>query len=109
MRGFGDSLGSYRRAFKQLRAEGAQLPEMEHYVHRTYSHSDVLPWAHLIGPLPAVTLAAHAAEAEALFALPPSSEFLYDASAALPPPPPAAAAATGERWAASAVFDLDTA
>ena len=109
VRGFGDSLGSYRRAFKQLRAEGAQLPEMEHYVHRTYSHSDVLPWAPLIGPLPAVTLAAHAAEAEALFALPPSSEFLYDASAALPPPPPAAAAATGERWAASAVFDLDTA
>jgi hypothetical protein len=110
VRGFGDSLGSYRRAFKQLRVEGVQLPEMEHYVHRTYAHSDVLPWAHLIGPLPAATLAAHAAEAEALFALPSSSEFLFDESAALPPPPPpAAAAAMGEQRASSAVFDLDTA
>lgn len=109
VRGFGDSLGSYRRAFKQLRAEGAQLPEMEHYVYRTHTHADVLPWAHLIGPLPAATLAAHAAEAEALFALPASSEFSFDASAALPPPPPAAAAAMSEQRSASAVFDLDTA
>ena len=82
VRGFGDSLGSYRRAFKQLAAEGVPLPPMEWYVHRHHdftSHGqDVLPWAHLNGPLPTATLAAHAAEAKTLMDAPPDPGFPFD-------------------------------
>jgi len=79
VRGFGDSLGSYRRAFKQLAAAGERLPPMEHYVHRRLERgaAELLPWAHLLGPLPEETLAAHAAEAEALMAAPPDASFAY--------------------------------
>ncbi|WP_250123218.1 radical SAM protein [Chroococcidiopsis sp. CCMEE 29] len=63
-RHYGDSLGSYRRAFKQLRE---QLPDLDFYVHINWSKSQVLPWSHLQGPLSQATLLKHLAAAEALF------------------------------------------
>jgi radical SAM superfamily enzyme YgiQ (UPF0313 family) len=56
VRHYGDSLGSYRRAFKDLRG---QLPEMEFYVHQTWEIDQPLPWDHLQGPLPKATLLKH--------------------------------------------------
>lgn len=55
-RHYGDSLGSYRRAFKELRG---QLPELDFYVHANWEHDRLLPWGHLQGPLPAATLLKH--------------------------------------------------
>ncbi|HEY9691379.1 MAG TPA: radical SAM protein [Oculatellaceae cyanobacterium] len=52
-RQYGDSIGSFRRAFKELRG---QLPEMDFYVHNNWSTKQVLPWSHLLGPLPQATL-----------------------------------------------------
>lgn len=56
VRDFGDSVGSYKRAFKQLRG---QLPPLEFYVHDDYDGDLVLPWQHLRGPLPPETLQKH--------------------------------------------------
>lgn len=57
VREYGDSLGSFRRAFKELRGT---LPPMEYYVHASYDvGSTVLPWQHLHGPLPEATLVQH--------------------------------------------------
>jgi radical SAM superfamily enzyme YgiQ (UPF0313 family) len=64
-RHYGDSLGSYRRAFKQLRG---QLPDLEFYVHANWSTEQVLPWSHLQGALPQATLLKHLATATDLFA-----------------------------------------
>jgi radical SAM superfamily enzyme YgiQ (UPF0313 family) len=64
-RHYGDSLGSYRRAFKQLRG---QLPDLEFYVHANWSTDQVLPWNHLQGALPQSTLVKHLATATDLFA-----------------------------------------
>lgn len=55
-RQYGDSLGSYRRAFKELRGK---LPELDYYVHTDWNLEQVLPWSHLQGPLPAATLEKH--------------------------------------------------
>ncbi len=63
-RHYGDSLGSYRRAFKELRG---QLPDLNFYVHSNWSTAQVLPWSHLQGPLPQATLLKHLAAAEAQF------------------------------------------
>ena len=60
VRHYGDSLGSYRRAFKELRG---QLPEMDFYVFQEWDLDRVLPWSHLKGPLPEATLKKHLAEA----------------------------------------------
>ncbi|MBE9185630.1 radical SAM protein [Microcoleus sp. LEGE 07076] len=60
VRHYGDTLGSYRRAFKELRG---QLPEMDYYVFQEWDLEQVLPWNHLKGPLPDVTLKKHLAEA----------------------------------------------
>ncbi|MBF2067140.1 MAG: radical SAM protein [Calothrix sp. C42_A2020_038] len=59
-RDFGDSLGSYKRAFKELRG---QIPDLEFYVYDKWAHDQVLPWNHLLGPLPQSTLLKHLAEA----------------------------------------------
>ncbi len=59
-RDFGDSLGSYKRAFKQLKG---QIPDLDFYVHSNWSTEQVLPWNHLQGPLPQSTLIKHLAEA----------------------------------------------
>lgn len=63
-RQYGDSLGSYRRAFKELRG---QIPPLEFYVHQDWPIHQVLPWSHLQGALPQTTLEKHRAEAIALF------------------------------------------
>lgn len=55
-RHYGDSLGSYRRAFKELKG---QLPELDFYVHANWSTEQVLPWSHLHGALPQATLLKH--------------------------------------------------
>jgi radical SAM superfamily enzyme YgiQ (UPF0313 family) len=52
-RNYGDSLGSYRRAFKELRGK---LPPLDYYVHANWQPGQVLPWQHLKGPLPETTL-----------------------------------------------------
>lgn len=62
VRQYGDSLGSFRRAFKELQGE---LPPMEHYVSSNYDPAaTVLPWSHLHGPLPLATLVKHQEEAQ---------------------------------------------
>ncbi len=67
-RHYGDSLGSYRRAFKELRG---QLPEMSFYVYDTWSLDQILPWSHLQGPLPQATLQKHLVTAIEQFTQPP--------------------------------------
>lgn len=56
VRHYGDTLGSYRRAFKEMRG---QLPPIEYYVHESWALDWVLPWDHLRGPLPKSTLLKH--------------------------------------------------
>ncbi|MGF1515582.1 MAG: B12-binding domain-containing radical SAM protein [Elainellaceae cyanobacterium] len=65
VRHYGDSLGSYRRGFKDLKG---QLPPLEFYVHSDWSSDAPLPWGHLQGPLPTATLAKHRQEAVAAMA-----------------------------------------
>jgi radical SAM superfamily enzyme YgiQ (UPF0313 family) len=60
-RDYGDSLGSYRRAFKQLKGK---LPPLDFYVYQTWPADQILPWEHLAGPLPKATLLKHLAEAQ---------------------------------------------
>ncbi|MBR8831862.1 MAG: hypothetical protein N5P05_002155 [Chroococcopsis gigantea SAG 12.99] len=56
-RSYGDSLGSYKRAFKELKG---QIPGLDFYVHQDWQFTQVLPWSHLKGPLPQETLVKHA-------------------------------------------------
>lgn len=63
-RHYGDSVGSYKRAFKQLRG---QLPDREYYIHDHYAPNRILPWHHLRGPLPTTTLQKHLADATSQF------------------------------------------
>ena len=67
-RHYGDTLGSFRRAFKELKG---QLPEMEFYVHTDWPGDYVLPWSHLRGPLAQGALLKHLEEAKSHF---PSSQ-----------------------------------
>lgn len=61
VREHGDTIGSFRRAYKEMPGE---LPAMNHYVHEHWGlGTAVLPWAHLQGPLPEATLVKHAREA----------------------------------------------
>ena len=60
VRGYGNSLGSYRRAFKDLRGT---LPSLDFYVHQEWSPEQSLPWQHLNGPLPISTLVKHLEDA----------------------------------------------
>lgn len=55
-RHYGDSAGSFRRAFKELRG---QVPSMDFYVFSNWAQDQILPWDHLLGPLPKQTLAKH--------------------------------------------------
>jgi hypothetical protein len=57
-RNYGDSIGSFRRAFKEV-------PELDFYVHQTWNIGQVLPWNHIIGPLPQPTLIKHLESATA--------------------------------------------
>jgi radical SAM superfamily enzyme YgiQ (UPF0313 family) len=56
VRHYGDSVGSYRRAFKELRG---QLPDLAFYVHQDWSTEQVLPWSHLQTALSPTTLMKH--------------------------------------------------
>lgn len=56
VRHYGETLGSYRRAFKELKG---QLPDLDFYVYAHWSQDQVLPWSHLQGPLPVQTLQKH--------------------------------------------------
>ncbi|MEB3211876.1 MAG: radical SAM protein, partial [Leptolyngbyaceae bacterium] len=60
VRHYGDSLGSYRRAFKDFKGN---IPDLDSYVHQDWSLDAVLPWSHLQGPLPPSTLIKHRADA----------------------------------------------
>lgn len=64
VRKYGDSVGSYKRAFKELRGT---LPEMEYYVNANYSLEQILPWHHLQTSLPTATLQKHLAESTQFF------------------------------------------
>lgn len=55
-RHYGDSLGSYKRAFKELKG---QLPSLEETVYQTWETDQILPWQHLQGSLPIPTLLKH--------------------------------------------------
>ena len=67
-REYGDSVGSYKRAFKQLRG---QIPNLDYYVHDDWHPGDceasrrhrLLPWQHIQGALPQKTLIKHLDEA----------------------------------------------
>lgn len=64
VREYGDSAGSFRRAFKEM---DGLLPPMEYYVHHTLCPGEaILPWAHLEGALPEGTLVKHAETAAKL-------------------------------------------
>ena len=63
-RHYGDSLGSYRRAFKELRGK---LPNLDYYVYTNWQLEQTLPWSHLQGPLPQATLLKHLASAKEHF------------------------------------------
>jgi radical SAM superfamily enzyme YgiQ (UPF0313 family) len=63
-REFGDSLGSYKRAFKQLKG---QIPDLDFYVHSDWNTDIVLPWNHLQGALQKSTLVKHLADAQSYF------------------------------------------
>jgi radical SAM superfamily enzyme YgiQ (UPF0313 family) len=43
-RSYGDTLGSYKRAFKELKGE---LPELDYYVYENWNTDSILPWSHL--------------------------------------------------------------
>jgi radical SAM superfamily enzyme YgiQ (UPF0313 family) len=62
-RHYGDTLGSYKRAFKELKS---QLPPLDFYVHDRWSTEQILPWHHLAGPLPLQTLQKHLVESEGI-------------------------------------------
>ncbi len=63
-REFGDSVGSYKRAFKQLQG---QIPPLDYYVHDDWKpDKGILPWHHIQGALPQKTLIKHLNEAMAI-------------------------------------------
>jgi radical SAM superfamily enzyme YgiQ (UPF0313 family) len=64
VRHYGDSLGSYRRAFKDLKGN---IPELDFYVYQDWALDQVLPWQHIRGPLPTATLQKHLDSAIAHF------------------------------------------
>ncbi|NJL62974.1 MAG: radical SAM protein [Methylacidiphilales bacterium] len=62
-RDFGDSLGSYKRAFKELKG---QIPDLSFYVYDEWENEQILPWHHLQGALPQSTLLKHLDEAKSI-------------------------------------------
>jgi radical SAM superfamily enzyme YgiQ (UPF0313 family) len=55
-RNYGDTLGSYKRGFKELKG---QIPDLDYYVHRNWELDQVLPWSHLKTALSTETLIKH--------------------------------------------------
>jgi radical SAM superfamily enzyme YgiQ (UPF0313 family) len=60
VRHYGETLGSYRRAFKELRGT---LPNLDFYVYQDWDLAQILPWQHIQGPLSVDTLKKHLAVA----------------------------------------------
>ncbi|MEC4986795.1 MAG: radical SAM protein [Oscillatoria sp. PMC 1068.18] len=63
-RNYGDTVGSFKRAFKELRG---QIPDLDFYVHDNWKLDQTLPWNHIQAPLPVATLKKHLAEAKTHF------------------------------------------
>ena len=63
-REYGDSVGSYKRAFKQLKG---QIPPLDFYVHDDWKTNQVLPWNHIQTALPTSTLIKHLDDAVSYF------------------------------------------
>lgn len=63
-REYGDSVGSYKRAFKQLKGI---VPSLDYYVHDNWERDRILPWQHLHGALPEQTLIKHLEDAMQYF------------------------------------------
>jgi radical SAM superfamily enzyme YgiQ (UPF0313 family) len=59
-RNYGETVGSYKRAFKQLKG---QLPPLDYYVHSNWSLGQILPWSHLKTSLTQETLIKHLQDA----------------------------------------------
>ena len=59
-REYGDTLGSYKRAFKELKR---QIPPLDFYVYENWQTDQVLPWQHLQTNLPKATLIKHLEDA----------------------------------------------
>ena len=55
-RDYGDTLGSYKRAFKELKGE---IPPLDYYVHQNWDLEQVLPWQHLKTAITPETLVKH--------------------------------------------------
>jgi hypothetical protein len=49
-------LGSYKRAFKELKGT---IPDLDFYVYQDWRLEQILPWQHLRGPLTQETLIKH--------------------------------------------------
>ena len=62
-REYGDTLGSYKRAFKELKG---QLPPLDFYAHDQWRTNQVLPWQHLHTAIPKQTIQKHMEESGAL-------------------------------------------
>lgn len=62
-REYGDTLGSYKRAFKELKG---QLPPLNFYAHDQWRTDQVLPWQHLHTAIPKATIQKHMEESGAL-------------------------------------------
>ena len=60
-REYGDSVGSYKRAFKQLKGK---IPELNFYVHSDWNLEQILPWNHIKTALNKSTLVKHLQTAE---------------------------------------------
>jgi radical SAM superfamily enzyme YgiQ (UPF0313 family) len=58
-RQYGDSLGSYKRAFKELRG---QIPDLDDFVYQPRQTSQILPWKHLQATLSPEILKRHLEE-----------------------------------------------
>jgi radical SAM superfamily enzyme YgiQ (UPF0313 family) len=63
-REYGDSVGSYKRAFKELKGK---IPSLDFYVHSDWERDRILPWQHLQGALPQATLLKHLEDAVSYF------------------------------------------
>jgi radical SAM superfamily enzyme YgiQ (UPF0313 family) len=63
-REYGDSVGSYKRAFKELKKH---IPDWDFYVRDRWSIEQILPWEHLHSALPQKTLINHLDDALAYF------------------------------------------
>lgn len=55
-RDYGDTLGSYKRAFKELKGT---IPSLDFYAHQNWDTAQILPWQHLNTAIPKQTIIKH--------------------------------------------------